>query len=57
MDIEENLTEEKKALESMKKELEALKKKAKVIDSALSTAEFELEAFQVRWHLCFSLLF
>ena len=48
MDIEECLAEEKKSLESLKKENEALTKRAKVIESALSTAESELEAFQVK---------
>ena len=47
LDIEEFLAEEKKALDSLKKEYEALNKRSKVIDSALSTAESELEAFQV----------
>ena len=47
LDIEESLAEEKKALDTLKKEHEALNKKSKVIESALSTATSELEAFQV----------
>ncbi|XP_048588414.1 cilia- and flagella-associated protein 44-like isoform X2 [Nematostella vectensis] len=46
LDLEEELAEEKKTSESLKKELDALVKKAKVIDSALKTAEADLEAFQ-----------
>ena len=48
LDIEEALAEEKKNNEQLKKDLENLQKKAKVIDSALKTAENELEAFQVK---------
>ena len=40
------MAEEKKTSETLKKEYDALVKKAKVIDSALSTAEADLEAFQ-----------
>ena len=47
MDLEEELAEEKKTSETLKKEYDALVKKAKVIDSALKTAEADLEAFQV----------
>ena len=48
LDLEEELAEEKKTSETLKKEYDALVKKAKVIDSALKTAEADLEAFQVR---------
>ena len=48
LDLEEELAEEKKTSESLKKEYDALVKKAKVIDSALKTAEADLEAFQVK---------
>ena len=47
LDLEEELADEKKASETLKKEYDALVKKAKVIDSALNTAEADLEAFQV----------
>lgn len=47
MDLEEELAEEKKTSETLKKEYDALVKKAKIIDSALKTAEADLEAFQV----------
>ena len=47
LDIEELLTEEKKNREMLNKEQENLQKKARVIDSALKSAENELEAFQV----------
>lgn len=47
MDIEEALTEEKKNNEALKKEVESLNKKSKVIDSALKTAQNDLEAFQL----------
>ena len=47
LDLEEELAEEKKTSETLKKEYDALVKKAKVIDSALKTAEADLEAFQV----------
>lgn len=46
LDLEEELADEKKASETLKKEYDALVKKAKVIDSALNTAEADLEAFQ-----------
>ncbi|XP_031554688.1 cilia- and flagella-associated protein 44-like isoform X2 [Actinia tenebrosa] len=46
LDLEEELADEKKASETLKKECDALVKKAKVIDSALNTAEADLEAFQ-----------
>ena len=48
LDLEEELAEEKKTSEALKKEYDALVKKEKVIDSALNTAEQDLEAFQVR---------
>ena len=48
LDLEEELTEEKKTSDTLKKEYDALVKKSKVIDSALKTAEADLEAFQVR---------
>ena len=48
LDLEEELAEEKKTSEALKKEYDALVKKAKVIDSALKTAEADLEAFQVK---------
>ena len=48
LDLEEELAEEKKTSETLKKEYDALVKKAKVIDSALKTAEADLEAFQVK---------
>ena len=41
--------EEKKTSETLKKEYDALVKKTKVIDSALKTAEADLEAFQVSY--------
>ena len=47
LDLEEELAEEKKTSETLKKEYDALVKKAKIIDSALKTAEADLEAFQV----------
>ncbi|KAJ8316119.1 hypothetical protein KUTeg_006133 [Tegillarca granosa] len=47
LDIEEALTEEKKNNEALKKEVESLNKKSKVIDSALKTAQNDLEAFQL----------
>ncbi|KAK3588814.1 hypothetical protein CHS0354_028462 [Potamilus streckersoni] len=47
LDIEEALAEEKKTNEALKKELESLTKKAKVIDTALKTAQNDLEAFQL----------
>lgn len=50
LDLEEELADEKKASETLKKEYDALVKKAKVIDSALNTAEADLEAFQVTSH-------
>ncbi|XP_068733143.1 cilia- and flagella-associated protein 44-like isoform X1 [Montipora capricornis] len=46
LDLEEEVAEEKKTSETLKKEYDALVKKAKVIDSALKTAEADLEAFQ-----------
>jgi hypothetical protein len=48
LDLEEELADEKKASETLKKEYDALVKKSKVIDSALNTAEADLEAFQVK---------
>ena len=48
LDLEEELAEEKKTSETLKKEYDALVKKAKVIESALKTAEADLEAFQVK---------
>lgn len=48
LDLEEELAEEKKTSEALKKEYDALVKKEKIIDSALNTAEQDLEAFQVR---------
>lgn len=56
LDIEELLTEEKKASEVLKKELESLHKKSKVIDSGLQMAENNLEAFQVRFGQLLQLL-
>ena len=50
LDLEEELAEEKKTSDTLKKEYDALVKKAKVIDSALKTAEADLEAFQVTIH-------
>jgi len=50
LDQEEELAEEKKTSDTLKKEYDALVKKAKVIDSALKTAEADLEAFQVNIH-------
>ena len=50
LDLEEELAEEKKTSDTLKKEYDALVKKAKVIDSALKTAEADLEAFQVNIH-------
>ena len=47
MDIEEALTEEKKVNETWKKEVDGLNKKSKIIGSALTTAQQDLEAFQV----------
>ena len=47
LDIEEALTEEKKVNETWKKEVDGLNKKSKIIGSALTTAQQDLEAFQV----------
>ena len=47
MDIDEALTEEKKNNEALKKELESMNKKSRVIESALKSAQNDLEAFQV----------
>ncbi|XP_078590601.1 cilia- and flagella-associated protein 44-like isoform X5 [Branchiostoma floridae x Branchiostoma japonicum] len=47
LDIEEALAEEKKAQDVLKKEFETLTKKARIMDSALKTAEGDLEAFQL----------
>ncbi|CAH1262544.1 CFAP44 [Branchiostoma lanceolatum] len=47
LDIEEALAEEKKAQDVLKKEYETLTKKARIMDSALKTAEGDLEAFQL----------
>ena len=47
LDIEEALAEEKKINETWKKEVDGLNKKLKVIGSALTTAQQDLEAFQV----------
>ena len=49
LDLEEDLSEEKKNNEALKKELENLTKRTRIIDAALKAAENELEAFQVRW--------
>lgn len=54
LDLEEELAEEKKTSETLKKEYDALVKKAKIIDSALKTAEADLEAFQVTTHKTFN---
>ena len=51
--LEEELAEEKKTSETLKKEYDALVKKAKIIESALKTAEADLEAFQVTTHKTF----
>lgn len=47
LDVEDEMIEEKKALEQLRKELEAINKKHKVVESALKQAQTELEAFQV----------
>ncbi|CAD5123356.1 DgyrCDS11713 [Dimorphilus gyrociliatus] len=46
LDLEEEVAEEKKNMDSYKKELDTLQKKAKVIEQGLKNAENELEAFQ-----------
>ena len=52
LDIEEELTEEKKILDALKKEQESLNKKTKIVESALAQAKKELEAFQVWSSFC-----
>ena len=48
MDIEEAIAEEKKNRDAFVKDLEALGKKLRIIETAVKSAEQELEAFQVR---------
>ncbi|CAH8858209.1 unnamed protein product [Trichobilharzia szidati] len=47
LDIEEEMAEEKKALELLRKDLETFTKKQRVIEAALKQAQSELEAFQL----------
>ncbi|XP_071957578.1 cilia- and flagella-associated protein 44-like isoform X2 [Antedon mediterranea] len=47
LDFEELLAEEKKTADALKKETDTLNRKQKIIDNALSTAEGDLEAFQL----------
>ena len=48
LDLEELITEAKKARDTLSKEVDQLTKKAKIIMAAVKQAETELEAFQVR---------
>ncbi len=50
LDIEEALSEEKKTFDTLKKELESFQKKHKIIETAVKSAEGELEAFQVYFY-------
>ena len=58
LDIEEDMNEEKKALELIRKDLESYSKKQRIIEAGLKQAQSELEAFQVSndleryHHLC-----
>ncbi|VDQ17444.1 unnamed protein product [Trichobilharzia regenti] len=56
LDVEEEMTEEKKALELLRKDLETFTKKQRVIEAALKQAQSELEAFQVIT-VCFILVY
>nr|CAH8852852.1 unnamed protein product [Trichobilharzia regenti]CAH8852854.1 unnamed protein product [Trichobilharzia regenti] len=47
LDVEEEMAEEKKALELLRKDLETFTKKQRVIEAALKQAQSELEAFQL----------
>lgn len=48
LDLEELVTEEKKALDMQRKELDGMRKKAKSMESQVKTALQELQAFQLK---------
>lgn len=48
LDLEEMVTDAKRALDLQRKELEGMKKKAKSIESQVKTAMQELQAFQLK---------
>ena len=48
LDLEDAITDEKRALDVQRKELEAMKKKAKTMDSHVKNALNDLQAFQLK---------
>ena len=48
LDVEEEMTEEKKTLDILRKDLEIFTKKQRIVETTLKQAQNELEAFQVK---------